>query len=69
MTSAELMTDAVARLVHWAAERPQAVLLVTRGREYTYDDALRRAAAAPLSRYSLSLLRRVRMLMPRSSAA
>jgi len=39
------MTDAVARLRRWAAERPDAVLLLTRGRVYTYADALRRAAA------------------------
>jgi long-chain acyl-CoA synthetase len=45
MTSADLMNDAVARLRRWAAERPQATLLVTRGRAYTYDDVLRRAAA------------------------
>ncbi len=45
MTSPPLMTDAVARLRHWAAERPDAVLLATRGRTYTYADTLRRAAA------------------------
>ena len=31
------MTDAVARLRHWARERPDAVLLDTRGRRYTYS--------------------------------
>jgi len=39
------MTDAVARLRRWAKERPDAVLLATRGRTYTYADTLRRAAA------------------------
>ena len=43
--TAALMTDAVARLRHWAAARPDAVLLVTRGRVYTYGETLRRAAA------------------------
>ena len=39
------MTDAVARLRRWAAQRPDAVFLVTRGRSYTYSDTLRRATA------------------------
>src|SRR5665811_1464516 len=43
--TADLMTDAVARLRRWAAARPAAVLLVTRGRAYTYAEMLRRAAA------------------------
>ncbi len=45
MNAPELMTDAVARLRRWAAERPDALLLLTRGRSYTYSDTLRRAAA------------------------
>jgi len=43
--TADLMTDAVARLRRWAAARPAAVLLVTRGRAYTYAEMLRRATA------------------------
>jgi len=43
--TADLMTDAVARLRRWAAARPDAVLLVTRGRVYTYGEMLRRATA------------------------
>ena len=43
--TAALMTDAVARLRSWAAARPDAVLLVTRGRVYTYAEMLQRAAA------------------------
>ena len=43
--TADLMTDAVARLRRWADARPDAVLLVTRGRAYTYAEMLRRAAA------------------------
>jgi len=39
------MTDAVARLRHWAEERPDDVLLATRGRTYTYAGMVRRAAA------------------------
>jgi acyl-CoA synthetase (AMP-forming)/AMP-acid ligase II len=39
------MTDAVARLRGWAAERPDAALLLTRGRTYTYADVLARASA------------------------
>jgi long-chain acyl-CoA synthetase len=39
------MTDALARLREWAAVRPDAVLLVTRGRSYTYRSFLERAAA------------------------
>lgn len=38
------MTDAVARLRHWSSERPDATLLRTRGRTYTYSDTERRAA-------------------------
>ncbi len=34
------MTDAVARLRRWARERPDAVLLETRGRRYTYSSFL-----------------------------
>jgi long-chain acyl-CoA synthetase len=41
----DLMTDAVARLRGWAAERPDAVLLLTRGRTYTYADVLEGASA------------------------
>ena len=43
--TAALMTDAVARLRRWAAARPDALLLVTRGRAYTYAEVLRRATA------------------------
>jgi long-chain acyl-CoA synthetase len=39
----DLMTDAVARLRHWAAVQPETLLLTTRGRSYSYGDALRRA--------------------------
>jgi acyl-CoA synthetase (AMP-forming)/AMP-acid ligase II len=39
----ELMTDAVARLRHWARERPREPVLVTRGRTYVYADFLDRA--------------------------
>ncbi len=39
------MTDALARLRRWAAERPEAVLLLTRGRAYSYAEFLRRAQA------------------------
>ncbi len=39
------MTDAVARLRRWAAARPDALLLVTCGRAYTYAEVLRRATA------------------------
>ncbi len=42
--TADLMTDAVGRLRRWAVARPDAVLLVTRGRTYTYAEMLRRAA-------------------------
>jgi long-chain acyl-CoA synthetase len=45
MVAAELMTDAVARLRYWARERPEAVLLATRGRTYTYREVERRAAS------------------------
>ena len=38
------MTDAVARLRHWTALRPDARLLTTRGRSYTYADVLSRAS-------------------------
>lgn len=44
MIDQPLMTDSVARLRHWAAERPDAILLRTRGRTYTYSDTLRRVA-------------------------
>ena len=44
MTPSEpLMTDAVARLRRWAAERADATLLRTRGRAYTYADVEARA--------------------------
>jgi acyl-CoA synthetase (AMP-forming)/AMP-acid ligase II len=43
------MTDAVARLRRWAAERPDAVLLLTRGRRYTNADTQRRAAAVAVA--------------------
>ena len=39
------MTDAVARLHYWASETPGSVLLLTRGRAYTYADTVERAAA------------------------
>jgi acyl-CoA synthetase (AMP-forming)/AMP-acid ligase II len=42
---APLMTDAVARLRHWAGERPEAMLLLTRGRAYAYSSFLARAEA------------------------
>ena len=45
MDSPGLMTDALARLRHWAHATPQAVLLTTHGREYTYADVAERAAA------------------------
>jgi long-chain acyl-CoA synthetase len=40
-----LMTDALARLQEWAARRPDGVLLLTRGRRYTYGSFLARATA------------------------
>ena len=43
--TAALMTDALARLRSRAAARPAAVLLVTRGRAYTYAEMLQRATA------------------------
>jgi acyl-CoA synthetase (AMP-forming)/AMP-acid ligase II len=43
MTPEPLMTDAVARLRRWAAERADATLLRTRGRAYTYSDMEARA--------------------------
>jgi acyl-CoA synthetase (AMP-forming)/AMP-acid ligase II len=43
--TADLMTDAVARLRILARARPDAALLVTRGRTYTYAEMLRRATA------------------------
>ena len=43
MTPEPLMTDAVARLRRWAAERPGETLLRTRGRVYTYADVEARA--------------------------
>jgi acyl-CoA synthetase (AMP-forming)/AMP-acid ligase II len=43
MTPEPLMTDAVARLRRWAAERADATLLRTRGRAYTYSDTEARA--------------------------
>ena len=43
MTPEPLMTDAVARLRRWAAERADATLLRTRGRAYTYADMEARA--------------------------
>ena len=43
--TADLMTDAVARLRRFATARPDAVLLATRGRVYTYAEMLRRAGA------------------------
>jgi long-chain acyl-CoA synthetase len=45
MTPLDLMTDAVARLRLLADEQPQALLLRTRERSYTYAAVLRRAAA------------------------
>ena len=61
----DLMTDAVARLRRWAAERPEAVLLLTRGRAYTYDDVLRRAStvAAGLGAAGGGRGRRVALLL------
>ncbi len=43
MTPEPLMTDAVARLRRWAAERAGETLLRTRGRAYTYADMEARA--------------------------
>ena len=43
MTTEPLMTDAVARLRRWAAERADETLLRTRGRAYTYADVEARA--------------------------
>jgi acyl-CoA synthetase (AMP-forming)/AMP-acid ligase II len=43
MTTGPLMTDAVARLRRWAAERADETLLRTRGRTYTYADVEARA--------------------------
>jgi acyl-CoA synthetase (AMP-forming)/AMP-acid ligase II len=43
MTPEPLMTDAVARLRRWAAERADATLLRTRGRVYSYADMEARA--------------------------
>jgi acyl-CoA synthetase (AMP-forming)/AMP-acid ligase II len=43
MTTQPLMTDAVARLRRWAAERADATLLSTHGRVYTYADVEARA--------------------------
>ena len=43
MTPEPLMTDAVARLRRWAAERADETLLRTRGRVYTYADVEARA--------------------------
>ena len=40
-----VMTDAAARLRHWAAVQPQSPLLLTGGHEYGYADVLRRAEA------------------------
>jgi acyl-CoA synthetase (AMP-forming)/AMP-acid ligase II len=42
---APLMTDAVARLREWATSRPEATLLISRGRRYTYAAFLERARA------------------------
>ncbi len=39
------MTDALERLRDWAREQPDATLLLTRGRQYTYRTFLERAAA------------------------
>ncbi len=43
--AAPLMTDALARLREWATARPEATLLISRGRRYTYAAFLARAAA------------------------
>jgi acyl-CoA synthetase (AMP-forming)/AMP-acid ligase II len=48
-TTAPLMTDAVRRLRRWAAERPEATLLRTRGRAYTYADVEERATRVAAS--------------------
>ena len=65
MTAPELMTDAVARLRRWAAERPEALLLLTRGRRYTYAEALARATrvAAALRAAGGGRGRRVALLL------
>jgi long-chain acyl-CoA synthetase len=42
---AELMTDALERLRELARRRPEATLLITRGRDYTYGTFLERAQA------------------------
>ena len=44
----QLMSDAVARLREWAAARPDATLLLTRGRRYSYGSFARRAEAVAL---------------------
>ncbi len=45
MAAADLMTDAVACLRHWADGRPGATLLTTHGRTYTYAAGVERATA------------------------
>ncbi len=59
------MTDAVARLRRWARERPDAVLLLTRGHEYTYADVFARASAvaAALGAAGAGRGRRVALLL------
>jgi acyl-CoA synthetase (AMP-forming)/AMP-acid ligase II len=43
------MTDAVARLRRWARERPDAVLLLTQDRSYTYADVFARSASVAVA--------------------
>jgi acyl-CoA synthetase (AMP-forming)/AMP-acid ligase II len=59
------MTDAVARLRRWARERPDSVLLLTRGHEYTYADLYARATsvAAALGAAGAGRGRRVALLL------
>ncbi len=59
------MTDAVARLRRWARERPDSVLLLTRGHEYTYADVYARATsvAAALGAAGAGRGRRVALLL------
>ena len=62
MTAAP-MTDAVARLRRWAAARPDALLLVTCGRAYTYAEVLRRATAVAAARLKRTE-RKVKVTLP-----
>ena len=61
--TADLMTDAVARLGRSAAARPDAVLLVTCGRVYTYCEMLRRAAAVAAALHAAGTTRGARVAL------